>query len=33
MTGLVSELFSLVTSEELPIVTHFVMGEVFPAWT
>lgn len=33
MTGLVSELFSLVTSEELPIVTHFVMGEVFPAWS
>ncbi|MFA0823425.1 MAG: ATP-dependent DNA ligase [Methanomethylovorans sp.] len=33
MTALVSELFSLVTSEELPIVTHFVMGEVFPAWS
>ncbi|WP_370571727.1 ATP-dependent DNA ligase [Methanomethylovorans sp.] len=33
MTALVSELFSLVTSEELPVVTHFVMGEVFPAWS
>lgn len=33
MTGFVSELFSLVTSEELPIVTHFVMGEIFPAWS
>lgn len=33
MTGFVSELFSLVTSEELPIITHFVMGEVFPAWS
>ena len=33
MTTLVSELFSLVTSEELPVVTHFIMGEVFPAWS
>lgn len=33
MTALVGELFSLVTSEELPVVTHFVMGEVFPAWS
>jgi DNA ligase-1 len=33
MTALVSELFSLVTSEELPVVTHFIMGEVFPAWS
>lgn len=33
MTALISELFSLVTSEELPVVTHFVMGEVFPAWS
>lgn len=33
MTALVAELFSLVTSEELPVVTHFVMGEVFPAWS
>lgn len=33
MTSQVSELFSIVSTEELPIVTHFVMGEVFPAWS
>jgi len=33
MTSLVAELLEKVTPAELPIVTHFVMGEVFPAWS
>ncbi|MDY0388229.1 MAG: ATP-dependent DNA ligase [Methanolobus sp.] len=33
MTSLVAELLEQVTPEELPVVTHFVMGEIFPAWS
>ncbi|MBN2110779.1 MAG: ATP-dependent DNA ligase [Methanosarcinaceae archaeon] len=33
MTSLVADLLSRVTPEELPVITHFVMGEVFPAWS
>lgn len=33
MTAHVADLFSKVTIEELPIVVHFIMGEVFPAWS
>jgi DNA ligase-1 len=33
MTALVAELLVKVTPEELPVVTHFVMGEIFPAWS
>ncbi|WP_406657822.1 ATP-dependent DNA ligase [Methanolobus sp. ZRKC2] len=33
MTSLVAELLDRVSLEELPVVTHFVMGEVFPAWS
>ena len=33
MTALVAELLEKVTLEELPVVTHFVMGEIFPAWS
>ena len=33
MTALVAELLENVTPEELPVVTHFVMGEIFPAWS
>ncbi|MDK2833213.1 MAG: ligase 1 [Methanolobus sp.] len=33
MTSQVAELMKKVSPEELPIVTHFVMGEVFPAWS
>jgi DNA ligase-1 len=33
MTSQVAELLDRVSIEELPIVTHFVMGEVFPAWS
>ncbi|AFV23026.1 DNA ligase I, ATP-dependent Dnl1 [Methanolobus psychrophilus R15] len=33
MTSQVAELLKRVSPEELPIVTHFVMGEVFPAWS
>lgn len=33
MTALVAELLGKVTPEELPVVTHFVMGEIFPAWS
>ncbi|SDF26642.1 DNA ligase-1 [Methanolobus vulcani] len=33
MTVLVAELLEKVTPDELPVVTHFVMGEIFPAWS
>ncbi len=33
MTTILAELLLRVTPEELPVVTHFVMGEVFPAWS
>ncbi|TQD27630.1 ATP-dependent DNA ligase [Methanolobus vulcani] len=33
MTALVAELLEKVSPEELPVVTHFVMGEIFPAWS
>ncbi|MDG6243836.1 MAG: ATP-dependent DNA ligase [Methanolobus sp.] len=33
MTARVAELLQEVTPEELPVVTHFVMGEIFPAWS
>ncbi|WP_406661172.1 ATP-dependent DNA ligase [Methanolobus sp. ZRKC3] len=33
MTALVADLFDSVTPDELPVVTHFVMGEIFPAWS
>nr|WP_321497881.1 ATP-dependent DNA ligase [uncultured Methanolobus sp.] len=33
MTALVAELLEKVTPEELPVVTHFIMGEIFPAWS
>src|SRR6056297_1978497 len=33
MISLVADLFHSVTLEELPVVTHFVMGEIFPAWS
>ena len=33
MASLVAELLGKVTPEELPVVTHFVMGEIFPAWS
>jgi DNA ligase-1 len=33
MAALVAELLEKVTPEELPVVTHFVMGEIFPAWS
>ncbi|MDK2825128.1 MAG: ligase 1 [Methanolobus sp.] len=33
MTALVAELLEKVTPDELPVVTHFVMGEIFPAWS
>jgi DNA ligase-1 len=33
MTALVAELLVKVSPEELPVVTHFVMGEIFPAWS
>ncbi|WP_292466484.1 ATP-dependent DNA ligase [Methanolobus sp.] len=33
MTAQVAELLEKVTPEELPIITHFVMGEIFPAWS
>ena len=33
MTAHVAEMLKEVTCEELPVVTHFVMGEVFPAWS
>ncbi len=33
MTEQVAELLARVTPEELPVVTHFVMGEIFPAWS
>jgi DNA ligase-1 len=33
MTIQVAELLKKVSPEELPIVAHFVMGEVFPAWS
>ena len=33
MTALVARLLDSVDIDELPVVTHFVMGEVFPAWS
>ena len=33
MTALVADLFDSVTLDELPVVSHFVMGEIFPAWS
>ncbi|HJH32809.1 MAG TPA: ATP-dependent DNA ligase [Methanosarcinaceae archaeon] len=33
MTGHVAQLLQDVTCDELPVVTHFIMGEVFPAWS
>lgn len=33
MTEVVSRLLQNVSEEELPVVTHFVMGTVFPAWS
>jgi DNA ligase-1 len=33
MTALVADFFNSVTLEELPVVVHFVMGEIFPAWS
>ncbi|MCD4806664.1 MAG: ATP-dependent DNA ligase [Methanococcoides sp.] len=33
MTDVVSDLLKSVSTEELPVVTHFVMGDVFPAWS
>ncbi len=33
MTGQVAQLLQDVTCDELPVVTHFIMGEVFPAWS
>jgi DNA ligase-1 len=33
MTALVADLFNSVTLEELPVVVHFIMGEIFPAWS
>lgn len=33
MTDIVSEMFLSVSTEELPVVAHFVMGDVFPAWS
>ncbi|NYT20070.1 MAG: DNA ligase, partial [Methanosarcinales archaeon] len=33
MTDIVSEMLHSVSSEELPVVVHFVMGDVFPAWS
>ncbi|MEL4305387.1 ATP-dependent DNA ligase [Methanococcoides sp. LMO-2] len=33
MTDIVSKMFHSVSTEELPIVAHFVMGDVFPAWS
>ncbi|MDA0525329.1 ATP-dependent DNA ligase [Methanococcoides alaskense] len=33
MTDVVSDMLKSVSTEELPVVTHFVMGDVFPAWS
>ncbi|WP_135605106.1 ATP-dependent DNA ligase [Methanococcoides sp. NM1] len=33
MTDIVSEMLHSVSSEELPVVAHFIMGDVFPAWS
>ncbi|UGV39855.1 ATP-dependent DNA ligase [Methanococcoides orientis] len=33
MTDIVSEMLHSVSGEELPVVVHFVMGDVFPAWS
>lgn len=33
MTEQVAQLLQDVTCDELPVVTHFIMGEVFPAWS
>jgi len=33
MTAQVAGLLQKVSCDELPVVTHFIMGEVFPAWS
>jgi DNA ligase-1 len=33
MTAQVAELLKKVSCDELPVVTHFIMGEVFPSWS
>ncbi len=33
MTEKVAQLLQDVSCDELPVVTHFIMGEVFPAWS
>ncbi|MGP8322145.1 MAG: ATP-dependent DNA ligase [Methanosarcinaceae archaeon] len=33
MTSQVAQLLQDITCDELPVVTHFIMGEVFPAWS
>lgn len=33
MTEQVAQLLKDVSCDELPVVTHFIMGEVFPAWS
>ena len=33
MTGQVAELLKKVSCDELPVVTYFIMGEVFPSWS
>ncbi len=33
ITDRVAEFFRTVDTEELPVVIHFIMGEVFPAWS
>jgi len=33
MTDVVSDMLKSISTEELPVVTHFVMGDVFPAWS
>ncbi|MBN1134198.1 MAG: ATP-dependent DNA ligase, partial [Methanosarcinaceae archaeon] len=33
MTAQVAELLQKVSCDELPVITHFIMGEVFPSWS
>ncbi|MFP4654400.1 MAG: ATP-dependent DNA ligase [Methanohalobium sp.] len=33
MTDQVADLLEKVDTEELPVVTHFIMGQVFPSWS
>jgi len=33
ITSKVAEFFKVVSDEELPIVTRFIMGHVFPVWS